>query len=274
MNGRVARLCAWSGIGMVVFWMVGFWFFAGFVPPPSPAATAQEITRLYLAHPNSIRFGLLLTMVGSALLAPYCALISVQLRRVEGERALLANTQLILGATLILEFIFPVMALEAALFRPDRPEAAIQTVSDIVWITFVGTVSTAVLQLIVIGIGMLQDQRTEPIFPRWGGYLNIWIGLIFACGGLCVFFKTGPFAWNGIFAFWVPLSVFGIWIASMTYLLLKAVAGDEAAGPHGGALDTREQVELLTVQLGDLRRQLGLDTPAPAERQAMTGPAS
>ncbi|MDT7564403.1 MAG: hypothetical protein QOG76_3027, partial [Pseudonocardiales bacterium] len=41
--------------------------------------------------------------------------------------------------------------------------------------------------------------------------------------------------------------------------------GDEAAGPPGGALDTREQVELLTVQLGDLRRQLGLDTPAPAE---------
>jgi hypothetical protein len=268
MDSRVARLCAWSGVAMMVFWMVGFWMFAGFVPPPSPTATAQEITRLYLTHPNSIRFGLLLTAVGSALLAPYCALISIQLTRIEGERPLLAYTQLILGATLILEFIFPVMALQAALFRADRPEAAIQTVSDVVWITFVGTVSTAVLQLIVIGIGMLRDQRTEPIFPRWAGYLSIWIGLIFASGGACVFFKTGPFAWNGVFAFWVPLTVFGIWIGAMTYLLLRAVTREEselAAGSATDGLDTHERVQLLTEQLAEMRRQLGLDAPAPAE---------
>jgi hypothetical protein len=37
------------------------------------------------------------------------------------------------------------------------------------------------------------------------------------------FFKTGPFAWNGLFAFWVPLSVFCGWFIMVFYLIRRSI---------------------------------------------------
>lgn len=39
------------------------------------------------------------------------------------------------------------------------------------------------------------------VFRRWVGYLNIWAALLLAPAVLIYFFKTGPFAWNGILVF-------------------------------------------------------------------------
>ena len=36
-------------------------------------------------------------------------------------------------------------------------------------------------------------------------------------------FKIGPFAWNGLIAFWLAFSVFGMWFPMAFYLLRKAV---------------------------------------------------
>lgn len=253
MNSSIQRMCAWGGVAMTVLWVGGFWVFCGFVPPPSPSASAAQIAEIFNPHLNSIRFGLLLCMIGSALLAPFCSVITVQLKRIEGARATLSYAQLVLGACLILEFIIPVMFLEGALIRP-RPAEMLQTLDDITWVMFVGTVSTAVVQLILIGVVMLSDRRPEPIFPRWLGYLNLWVGVLFFGGGLCVFFRTGPFAWTGVFAFWLPLSVFGVWVTAMTAYLLRAISQDrpETEDPH-------QRLEQLAAELARLRDGLAAD---------------
>jgi hypothetical protein len=77
-----------------------------------------------------------------------------------------------------------------------------------------------------------------------GGYLNLWVGLSGAGGGLAVFFKNGPFAWNGLIGFYLPIVVFVIWIITMTYLMHTGFrrAGAEArhqARPTAGQVDPR-----------------------------------
>jgi hypothetical protein len=276
MNASSQRLCAWGGLGFILMWLFGFWVFAGFIPLPTPTTTAGAVQEFYRAHTNSIRFGLMLTTTGSALLAPFIGVISVQLRRIEGRNSPLAQTQLALGAILVLEFIYPVFVMQAIAFRPDRPDAVVLAMYDVAWMTFIGVVSTAALQMIVIGVAILKDRRDEPILPRWLGYLSAWVGLLFCPGSVLVFFHNGPFAWNGIFAWWIPVVVFVIWIASMTAMLLKAVSRQEREdGAYlqdqiepGGEVERelRSELRTLSAELAELRtRVLAPGPAAPAD---------
>ena len=45
---------------------------------------------------------------------------------------------------------------------------------------------------------------------------------------LLPFFKTGPFAWHGIFQFWLAALVFFGWMAVMSVMLIKAVRAQPA----------------------------------------------
>jgi hypothetical protein len=258
MNATAQRLCVWCGPAMIALWGIGLGLVAGMIPLPDPQDSPDEVARMFAEDRNSIRVGLLIVCFGSALLTPFVVAISVQLKRIEGRHTPLASTQLALGALLSLEFIFPIMLMQVAAFRDGRSAEAIQTLNDVAWLLFIGVVMTAVLEIIIIGMAILRDGRDVPIFPRWAGYFNIWVALLLSPGSLCVFFKDGPFAWNGIFCWWVPATVFGIWFAVMTYLLLKAIglqerepAEDDAGGLHVG-----RRMELMEAEILALRAEL------------------
>ncbi len=42
-------------------------------------------------------------------------------------------------------------------------------------------------------------------------------------GLIMPFFKTGPFAWDGLIAYWIPAFVFGGWFYFMAYHMIKAI---------------------------------------------------
>ncbi|MBA3743119.1 hypothetical protein [Sporichthya sp.] len=216
------RLCIWCGVPMIVFMLTGF-LLAGFVPPPSPADSAAEVAQMYRENATGIRAGLVLAMFGSALLAPFAAAISTQLRRIEGRDSPLAFAQLALGAALPLIFIIPIVVLETAAFRPERPAQSVQDLNDLGWLLFIAVVSTVVLELLVIGVCILLDSRPAPIYPRWAGYYNLWAAVMLMPGGGTVFFTDGLLAWNGLLCWWIPLAVFGSWLAVMTVLTLRAI---------------------------------------------------
>lgn len=226
ISRRAQQFCVWCGPGMAVLFGIGF-LVADFIPPPSPDLSAEEMAALYQDNTAAIRIGLILTAIASALLGPYFAVITVQMRRMEGTRPALAYTQLALGALAIIEFIFPVMIMQGATFRQDRDPDIILALNDISWIMFLGVVSTFILQLIVFGVAILSDQRTEPIIPRWVGYFNIWMAMTFTPGNILVFFKTGPFAWDGFFIWWLPFISFMFWFPINVIYLLKAVKMDD-----------------------------------------------
>jgi hypothetical protein len=223
MNTKTQTACAASGIGFVILYTVGWWFIAGFVPPHAPLMTGPEVAGVYAQGTGTIRFGVLLAMTGAALMLPFSAVIAVQIRRIEGELPVLSLTELACGAVTTIMLLLPTVLWTAAAFRPERSPELIMLYNDLAWLVLLMTFAPFLIQFVCIALAVLSDKRAEPLFARWVGYFNIWVGVLAIPGGLITFFKTGPFAWNGLLAFWVPVAVFLLWFVVMFIALLKAI---------------------------------------------------
>jgi hypothetical protein len=234
MEAKVQRVLIWSGVGMVVLWLGAFLLIAGFVPPHDPSNTAAQIVSIYAGRTNAIKVGMVISMLGSALLVPFGVAISGQLKRIDGARAL-ADVQMVSCALLSLEFITPIGVWMAAAFRFDARAADVtQALNDLGWILFMTVIWSLWVQLVAIGIAILLDRRAEPILPRWLGYLNLWAAVLILPAGIVLFFKSGPFAWNGIVGFFVPLTAFCLWIGSTTACVHRALNRQIAEGSEPG----------------------------------------
>jgi hypothetical protein len=261
------KACAWCGPALVVGCVIGLLLLAHFAPPPAPSLSAARIAAIFEQRTIPIRFGVMLVVFAAALLGPFIAVISVHMRRIEGPRPTLSYLQLVFGACFIMEIIFPMMAIQTAAFRPERDQAIQQTLHDFGWLTFFGVASTAFVQLVIIGVVILQDSGPTPVFPRWAGYFNIWVGFAFSPGTVMIFFKSGPLAWNGIFIFWIPFTAFFLWLIIMPWLLLKAIdreTAEESVGELAGPAPVsnqdldglHQQIGVLSARLDELRDRL------------------
>jgi len=233
MNWTLQRAAAWSGIAFILLVGIGWWPIAQFIPPHDPVATAEQVAEIYRQNHVRIRLGLVLALASAAFCMPFVASISAQMRRIEGPHAILSNTQLACGALGVLIFIIPMMIWVSLAYRPDRPAEVIQGLNDVGWFILLMTLSPAFVQNICIGIAILIDGREEPVFPRWAGFFNLWVAVLFIPAGMVAFFRHGPFAWNGLIAFWIPAAVFGAWIFIMVFLLLRAISRQQREAGEG-----------------------------------------
>ena len=145
---------------------------------------------------------------------------------------------------------------------------------------FVAITSTPVLQTLAIGTAIFldtRDGRPNAVFPRWAGYLNYWVAMLFLPGTVTVFFHTGPFAWNGLLTWYLPLTVFAIWMVTMSVLLLNAIDAEDAELQSVPAdTDLAEQLRELRAEVARLaeRKVRRYDLPQPGRvrvvRAAMT----
>lgn len=225
-NSKSQLLCVWCSPLATVMWLVGFLWLAGFAPPLDPNASAQEIQAYYQENTNLVRIGLCLTMMGAALIGPFVSAISVQMKRIEGFYSPMANAQLGLGMLMILLFVVPCFLLGTAAFRPERDPELIMLMNDAGWLPFVGAFQATFFQLLAITFCILNDKE-QKVFPRWLGFFNFWVAILLLPAGLVLFFKTGPFAWDGVLAFWLVLTIFCGWFLIMFWEVRKAILRQE-----------------------------------------------
>jgi hypothetical protein len=205
--------------------LLGFGFFfvviAGFVPPPRESWSAQQIADFYAADRTGIRVGILGAMFFSALMVPFFAVVSAEIRKIEGRLSLLAPTQF--GGAVILVTFFQFICLFWLLssFRPENDPQIIRLTNDFCWLVWTILIPTYSLQFVCIAIAGFLDTRPAPALPRWSAYMNLWVAITGAGGVLAVFFKTGPFSWNGIIGFWIPVIAFMVGMSVNMWLLLK-----------------------------------------------------
>jgi len=228
LNKANQIFCALCGPAFAILFTTGWWLIAGFIPPHAPGLDSLAVAETYQGSIWPIRFGVLTAMISSVLIIPFGAVIAVQMRRIEGSAAPILSIVEVMAATVTtVILLITTVAWTVAAFRPERAVEVILAYNDFAWILLLMTFSPFVLQFTAIGFTFLSDQTDPPLFPRWVGYFNFWVALLAVPGGLITFFKSGPFAWNGLMAFWIPLVAFITWFFIMTPLLIQAIRRDD-----------------------------------------------
>jgi hypothetical protein len=77
--------------------------------------------------------------------------------------------------------------------------------------------------------------RSQAVFPRWLGHVSAWCAVALLPAVVLPFYKTGPFAWQGVFQFWLAALLFFGWFAAVSLALIRAVNAEPATdGPVSG----------------------------------------
>ena len=228
MTKRIQLLCAWSGPAVVVLTLIGF-LIAGVLPLPlGPDDTTEKVVNFY-GHDTRVAAGLVIATFGLCLVFPLIALIGVHMARMEGRTPILTFLQLITGAATGVLLVMPMILMTIIPFRPDRSPELTVTLNDISWLLFLTPIGPFIIQNLAIGTAILSD-RTG-ILPRWVGYLNFWVALLFVPDILAFFFHSGPFAWHGIFIFWLAFVAYAVFLIAMGLVLRQAVKDSPDTAP-------------------------------------------
>ena len=230
MTKRILTICAWAGPATVVVTLIG-WLIAGVLPIPlGSESSVQEVVDFY-SH-TRVLVGLMISSVGICLVFPLIAVIGVHMVRMEGRTPILTFLQLITGAATGVLLLLPMLLMAVIAFRPDRNPELTVTLNDIAWLLFITPIAPFMIQNVAIGVAILNDKRQT--LPRWVGYVNFWIAFSFIPDPLAFLFHSGPFAWRGIFIFWLALTTYSIFLVVMGVMLHKAVK--ESTGEDSTAI--------------------------------------
>ncbi|MCX2935027.1 hypothetical protein ORI20_32745 [Mycobacterium sp. CVI_P3] len=223
MNPNIRILGVWSAAAFFLLWLIGFVFFAHWIPPIPPSAPASEIAAMFQARSVPIRIAMVFMSVGTVFYLPWTMVLSDLIKEIEGKSFFLAGTQLAAGVLSAITFFLPAFLWATAAFRPLRNPEITQALVDLGWLFFITPIAPFILQYAILAAAIFGDKRPQPAFPRWAAYLQIWIIISFLPALLAFFMKTGPFAWNGILVWWIPFATFTGWFVTMIALTRRAV---------------------------------------------------
>jgi hypothetical protein len=226
------RAILWWGIGLAVVYGLALIFLLGMVPPPSPEWSSERVAAWYQEHSTRIRWGAVICGWTSAFMMPILAVVTIQMARVEtGGAKIWSVLSLVSGALMSLFLALPPIAWGAAAFSPERNADATALMHELGLLTLTTTDQYYIFMWIGVTVIALRPAtqlvKHNP-FPRWWGYLSLWITGMFEAGAFAFVPKSGPLAWNGLLVFWSPLSLFGVWITIQSWLVFRALRGQVA----------------------------------------------
>jgi hypothetical protein len=229
IDARTQRALIWLTLILIAIFSAGY-MMLGFFPPPEPTATAEQIKELYASHNMQSRVGVVLCLFSGAFLLPWSVVVAAQMARLEKGVPLWAILQFGAG---ILGTIFlwgPPLFWGTAAFSVERDPSLTLLMHEVGWLTFITPLCAFPMQLVAVGVvslGKKEEDDKVSAFPRWIGYLTLWQAVQSLGGLAAMLFKSGAFAWNGLFPFYLPLTLYGVWTVALAYTMLRAIRHQE-----------------------------------------------
>jgi hypothetical protein len=232
MSERSQKVLVWWGVIFAAIYGVALVFLLHMVPPPSPKLTEAQIAHWYAHRHTDIRVGAIIASWTSAFMVPLAIVVAVQMGRQEGGRKVWSVATVASGCMMSIFLVLPPLFFGVAGYTTHQAPSATAIMHHLGVLTLVTTDQYYIFMWVAVTVICLlpQTQKYSP-FPRWFGYLNAWIAFMFEAGAIAFLPRTGPFDWRGLLVFWSPLSLFGLWIGVMSYLLLSNLSKQQQEVP-------------------------------------------
>lgn len=229
IDSTLAKVLVFSGVGLVVSLVLTQGLMMGFIPPPSPALSAEELAQVFIDRKLGIRLGALIQCICYSFWATWAISIVLIIRKMERGMPILTYASIAnVGGGYVFFLLMPI-TWAALAFRPEEMDPRfLQIMNDWVWFVFLLSWPPFAIFMIFIAVAIFRDYHVPSTYPRWVAFFNLWCAVLIFPAGLIEFFTTGPFAYDGLISFWFVYIVFFGWMLVMSIMTLKAIAADKA----------------------------------------------
>ena len=216
-------LLRWSLVFMIIYGLA-FWGLLGMVPPPAPSLTPDQVASFYSEHAFKIKLGAVVTSITSGFMVPWAVVVGFQLARNEDGPPVMSVLSVFGGCLQCLFLVLPCIFWGVAAYTTSRPPEVTALANEIANILLITTGQFYIFSLVpIIYVGLKAKPDPNTAFPRWLCWLAIWVLIIGDTGTVAFMFRTGPFAWNGLFPFWIPFGLYFSWFSILYYCLFSAL---------------------------------------------------
>lgn len=224
MNTAVAKTFTWSAAVVILGLLVAQGFLMQFLPAPDPELSAEELKQVFIDRRLEIQIGAVVQIIAWSFWATWGMVITVFMRRMERGYPFLSYASIALVGGGYVFFVLIPMTWAVCAYRAATMDPQIlQFANDWVWFDWLFTWPPFAIWFFVIAWAIFKDHNVPTIFPRWVGYFNVWCGFLIFPAALIAFWKDGPFAYDGVLAFWFPVFIFFGEIIVMITMCLRAI---------------------------------------------------
>ncbi len=199
-------------------------------PPGQPWYGPHQAVTWFADRHTGLLIGFALIFVLGGFSATAIALITYTIRRMSVSRAFAYSYLLLYAVSAVPGFLFICVAMTAGAMRPERSPALQQSLYDLGFLSFSGTMGVFLVGSLIWMTAILLDKNH--VFPRWFAYLNLCNALTEVVVAPSWIFQRGPLAWNGVIAWWIDVVVFGVYTVVFILLLRNVIVREDfGTGP-------------------------------------------
>ena len=206
-------LIAIGWLGFAHFWM------------PAAADLGAEATKTF--YTVTFRDGMILgnsiLIVGCAFLVVASIQYGLMLAEIEGARPLWSITTAVCGVLIALIVFMNGGFWIGAAYRQEAGADVVVALNDTAWFGFLLGWVFLSLQMVAMAVVALGDESPQPMIPHWLSKASIVGAILLACAGGPAFAKSGPFAYHGLLAFYMPMAIWGVWLDLHAWYLRRAL---------------------------------------------------
>ena len=212
-------ICFWTVPFFYIIFAIVFVPLSWMMPPRSPNSELPQIIE-FMQSPNLlIATTILILVIGLAGVSNACYAVQMKRMTVSPAFRFAFMAGSITGS--IVGCLFPMFCFALGAYRPGYDPDILAMLYDFGYLSFIGSLGCFCLMWSMLGLAILLDKNN--ILPKWLGYYTVWQYMTELFATTVWITTSGPFAWDGIMAFWFNMVLYVPWQIIIYFYVYKAI---------------------------------------------------